>query len=294
MLQNKSIVFLGDSFTWGEGLELYSNYPKWIEQREVDNNSWVVLEHKQDSDSILFRETNRYPYLVSKELNSKHFVDRKNGGNVARAIKVLERVLIENKGITDVVLQFSNYSRETLHMSYKCSCDFCSETYWTPIMDMINTYLDKKLENPTAEVDYQEQKVYDLISSKIEIYDINDLNFLEKADEYVQNNFVNQLSFLIENIFYPLNRDYNIRFHFIDSWCDTTSKLIKKNKKVKWKLIPLIGKDGKKYFSWIDWVSTFSSKSITDDFPKTNNGHPTLEMHQYLAKSVVSHFNTLI
>lgn len=281
---------MGDSFTWGEGLELYSNYPKWIEQREVDNNSWIVLEEKQDSDSISFRNNNRYPHLISEEIECNYFIDRKNGGNVARNVRFLEKALIENLGITDVVLQFSNFSRETLHMSYKCSCDFCSETYWTPIMDMLNTYLDKKLEDVDAEVSYQEQKVYELISSKIGISDIHDLTFLEKADEYVQNNFSTQLNFLLGNVFYPLERDYGINFHFIDSWCSITSDILKKNQNIQRRIIPLLGKNGKKYLTWESWVSTFSSKSIVDDFPKTNNEHPTLEMHRYLAKSVISHF----
>ena len=34
----REIAFLGDSFTWGEGLELYLDSPFWINQRNKKCN----------------------------------------------------------------------------------------------------------------------------------------------------------------------------------------------------------------------------------------------------------------
>ena len=61
------ILFLGDSFTWGEGLELFIENGKWIKQREL-HSEWPQLEVIQDIDSLQFRDNNRYPSLVGSEL----------------------------------------------------------------------------------------------------------------------------------------------------------------------------------------------------------------------------------
>ena len=49
MNNNDVIIFTGDSFTWGEGLELYTDTPKWINER-TKLNVWSELYQKQDYD----------------------------------------------------------------------------------------------------------------------------------------------------------------------------------------------------------------------------------------------------
>lgn len=292
----KSIAFLGDSFTWGEGLEFYSDNPKWISERTNNNHSWVVLKEKQDISSIHFRETHRYPYLVSNELKCNYFMDSENGGTLTRNFSVLDDILLKNK-ITDIIIQFSTYSREPLHMSFNCSCDFCLENYWPPILDNVNRFVHKNLgisDDGNFEIKKSERNVYDYVSSKIGISNITDIKFLEKADNFVKNNFLKQLDFRIKNYFENLENNHQIKIHFIDSWCISTSDLIENNSEINKRFIPLIGKDGKTYKKWENWLNTFEKKSILDDFPDTNNMHPTLEMHKYLSKSVVNHINKII
>lgn len=77
------ILFLGDSFTWGEGLELYCDTPKWVEERS-QKNTWKYLSTKQDTDGEDFREKNRYPGIVSKHFNTNVYVDDHNGGYIGR------------------------------------------------------------------------------------------------------------------------------------------------------------------------------------------------------------------
>lgn len=293
MLNKNTIVFLGDSFTWGEGLEFYSNSPKWILEREIDNNNWVILRDKQDEYSIKFRNEHRYPHLVASKLDCDYFVDSENGGTIARNMKMLKKVLIENKNVTDVVIQFSTYSRETLHMNFDCSCDFCLDTQWSPILDNINRFIDNKLgHGQFSQLQRNEQKVFDYVSQKINNNDYTSTEFLNQVDDFVQTNFTRQLDFLCENYFKELKNSHNIRFHFIDSWCTTTNKLLRKNDFIQSNLIPLIGKTNRPYRSWYDWTQTFETKLISEDFPKTGNGHPTLEMHEYLSKSILEYFQS--
>lgn len=294
-MEKRKIIFLGDSFTWGEGLELYSDNPKWIAERYIDNNNYVILKEKQDDFSRNFRNTHRFAGLVSKQLDCDSLVDEENGGTIARNMTNLKRFLIQNKGITDVVLQFSTYSRETLHMSFDCSCDFCLDSQWAPILDNLNMYIIKKLDNNNGdnEIKENEQRVFNFISEKIDTIDIEDVSFLTKADKFIQENFVRQLKFLQFKEFLKLENDYNIKIHFIDSWCRETSKLLTQSHFVSTRLIPLVGKTNRRYTKWEDWVQTFESKLISDDFPITGNGHPTLEMHEYLAKSIILKLKTV-
>jgi hypothetical protein len=294
-LETKKIIFLGDSFTWGEGLELYNdNSSKWKSERNVDNNNWLILKDKQDEDSINFRNNHRYPYLVSKQLNCDYFMDSENGGTLARNFKILENILIKENGITDIIIQFSTLSREPVHLNFNCSCDFCLENQWPPILDNLNRYINKNLykdREPTDIISETENSVFNYVSSKIQTSDIRAVDFLIKSDNFVQQNFIKQLDYRINFYLKNLESEHNINFHFIDSWCGVTSNLIQTNTDINRRLIQLIGKNGKKYNKWSEWIETFKNKSIKDDYPNTNNGHPTLEMHKYLAKSIVDVFS---
>lgn len=287
----KSIVFLGDSFTWGEGLELYTDTPKWINERSIDNSTWAnSLKHKQDNDGIEFRNKNRFPYLACQELDYEFFVDHENGGTIARNLMILEENLIKHK-ITDVVLQFSSYNREPYHLTFDCRCEYCEHTHFSSILDSVVSYLHKKNNYIKEEVTEKEKYIIDFISKKIGVSDIKSIEFLEKADKYCREHFNNQLNLLSSGFLHRLKSIHKINIYFIDSWCKDTSNIINNNLNITPFLIPLLGKTNRSYNKWHDWLETFENKSIADDFPKCGNHHPSLEMHQYLAKSVVNHFS---
>lgn len=289
-LSQKSISFLGDSFTWGEGLELYCNSPKWISERSVDSSNWATgLSLKQDEIGTEFRNKNRYPALVGNQLNCNFFVDHENGGTISRNLYVLESHLIKYN-ITDVVLQFSSHARESYHLTYDCRCDFCTNFKCNSPMDTIRSYTQKKINKKFNEITNDEIDIINFISEKIGVSDTDSLEFLDKSDQYLKNYFSKQISLINEGFFYRLKNHYDIKLHFIDSWCKETSDILEKNIDVYPFLIPLIGKDGKYYKKWPEWINTFRSKRILDDFPLTKNHHPSLEVHQYLAKSVVKYF----
>jgi hypothetical protein len=64
-----NIIYSGDSFVWGEGLELYIDTPYWKSQREI-YNEWIGdsesagLMYKQNPEKIRFREENRFSGLI--------------------------------------------------------------------------------------------------------------------------------------------------------------------------------------------------------------------------------------
>lgn len=289
-MSKKSVIFVGDSFTWGEGLELYTPTPKWIAEREIDNSTWVnSLMLKQDSEGTEFRDNNRFPYLACKELNYDFFVDSENGGTIARNLFIIEKNIVQNN-ITDIVLQFSSYNREPLHLSHECRCDYCQTTHCSSILHTGVSYLHKQNKLVGGDITEKEKYTIKFVSEKIGISDATSLEFVEKMDEYCRNEFDNQLTLLNQGFFHRLRSIYNINIYYIDSWCKTTSNIIQNNQHISPFIIPLIGKTNRSYRKWEDWLQTFDNKSIADEFPKTGNHHPTLEMHQYLAKSVINHF----
>lgn len=110
------ILFLGDSFTWGQGLHYYYLVENegwtWDDCRNFlqNNNRFESLGFNADE----FRRTNSFPYLVSKTLNQPMITPRfENGGDNHNIYKLLENlnIYVTNTNVSKVIVQFSWPSR---------------------------------------------------------------------------------------------------------------------------------------------------------------------------------------
>lgn len=110
------ILFLGDSFTWGQGLHYYYLIENegwdWNDCRNFleKNNRFESLGFKADE----FRRTNSFPYLVSNELNEPMITPRfENGGDNQTIYRLLENlnIYVTSTNISKVIVQFSNPTR---------------------------------------------------------------------------------------------------------------------------------------------------------------------------------------
>jgi hypothetical protein len=284
----KSILFLGDSYTWGEGLELYCDTPKWIAEREVDN-MWITLMHKQDVDGVRFREENRYPTLVAKHFNKIALVSKTNGGCLAGNIRVGQEFLFNpDYNIDTIIIQFSAFTREPLHSSFTCLCDFCIKTeYFRPyeaIYGIINSLLNKK------KLDFNQEKTLSMFENLIGLK-FTDTKFLDRVLEEKYNWYENLIQNFYLNHIMHWQSGNKRKFYFIDSWERDSSIALSRQPSTlnSMNQIPLIGKDNCMHFRWEDWENTFTYKKIQDEFKNCCNGHPTLEQHQYLAKSIIKY-----
>jgi lysophospholipase L1-like esterase len=116
------ILFLGDSFTWGQGLE-------W--EHLIQNENWKVEDinkiippkyacerlpiHLQD-----FREKNRWPRLVSEHFNHQYDLSRcGNGGSNNDAWIFLENIenFIHLENLDLIIFQFTNCHRNINNIS---------------------------------------------------------------------------------------------------------------------------------------------------------------------------------
>jgi|TARA_B100001094_G_C17994985_1_gene702198 hypothetical protein len=112
----KSILFLGDSFTWGQGLHYY---------HLIENKAWDwekcsnFLESRERFENLgyeadEYRRINAFPNLVCKELNCRPIIpQQENGGDNPRIIDILENInlYVTDNAIDCIITQFSCPSR---------------------------------------------------------------------------------------------------------------------------------------------------------------------------------------
>lgn len=328
---DNAIIFAGCSFTYGEGLELYTDTPKWIKQRNYSTHD-AELKKLVDDDGTNFRLSNNFPGLISNHCNIKALQHHMNGGCFAsstRFIKEVQKVYQnksfnhgyvdediinffseKNKNIKCIIIQLSALDREPLHFDYDCRCEMCGGTLWAYFGTFYSklSYLHDKiiLKKKVRKAKAFEKKWFSFIMSKM--YDnfnydefieksLNDKVYFSDIMENVTNNIDSVISKLKKESLI-LNQKLIEKFekeiapvYFIDSWCTESSKLFTENEFYYNKMIPLKGADGRHYKKWSTWKKTFTNFTINDDFPKTENDHPNKDTHKFLAESLIKFLN---
>jgi len=110
------IVFLGDSFTWGQGL----NLEKWNIEGNIDNKEYILppefnpeLNSYEDDE---YRKKHHFPNLVSNYLNKSYCSIWGNGGSNKNIIDILKNINSQfyagiDSSIDFFVIQFTCPSR---------------------------------------------------------------------------------------------------------------------------------------------------------------------------------------
>lgn len=120
----KYMIFLGDSFSWGQGLYL----PNWLDRKpevlsEIINNhinedeisvSWKEQEQYIDDIDIKIKDTFSFTNIVADRLDRKCLKRIHNGGSITSNIHILEEIVKAGKVYKDVIIifQFSSVGRE--------------------------------------------------------------------------------------------------------------------------------------------------------------------------------------
>ncbi len=291
-----NIIYSGDSFIWGEGLELYIDTPYWKSQREV-YNEWVGMDetegllYKQTPETIKFREENRFAGIVEKKLGLKSIVRKDNGGDWHSSRVIIEKNLsLDTKCIIHF---FTSIDRNFLHSVIDCDCDFCKIDKPKPFNVYVD-YVHKMINNEPIDEWTQSRIDY------LEKYEgIPKFDFQKMKEWEKKGDIITYLDFIFHaprqrNLEYHIEKlklyQKTTKVYLIDSWCSSTSfDYLRNNSYIESLLIPLKGYDGNYYKYYEDWENTFPYKRIDREFPITKNGHPTLIQHQYLADSIIEH-----
>lgn len=290
---NDVIIFGGDSFTWGEGLELYLDTPKWINERDK-LNIWSELYQKQDYDSQQFRESNRFPTIVSNYFNVDPKVFSQNGGQFETPILHIERNLKNLVGysannVKYIIIQFTGIQRMLLHLDMDCDCKFCSTTGFEKPWNLYTKYIHQHLNNDTiTDIDYWGLNWLEK-KEGIPYKNLDYSTIFKQIDNWFKPMYIRNLNIFIEK--YVSNWEKIAPVYFIDSWDETSSNIINELEEFKKRMIPLLGFDNNYYTNYLDWETTFPHTRIVNEFPNTKNGHSTLLQHQYIAKSIITHID---
>jgi hypothetical protein len=81
----KYITFIGDSFTWGQGLYL----PSWVDRKphlfsQINKKEiqWKDQEHFIDNEDLRIKDELSFTAIVAKELNRECVKKIENGGDL--------------------------------------------------------------------------------------------------------------------------------------------------------------------------------------------------------------------
>ena len=89
----KGIIFLGCSFTWGQGLYFYSDLPDLI----YPPNETTYERHHLTDAHLRYKDTIRYPRLVANHFNTFEMVKNVNGGSEDETFDFFDRIFENEK-----------------------------------------------------------------------------------------------------------------------------------------------------------------------------------------------------
>lgn len=108
----KKILFAGDSFTWGEGLQFYSG------QKDVFFPKTHKFDPKLISNSQMeFIINNRFPTLVGNHFNKENILRADNGGSNTWSTKFIKEIKNTNQ-ISHIIYQLTDVYREEFEFTY--------------------------------------------------------------------------------------------------------------------------------------------------------------------------------
>lgn len=119
------ILFLGDSFTWGQGLYFEDWHNKGL-TNQINNHQPHIYPHENLSyeDNKIRKETH-FPNLVAKHFNKNYELGRVyNGGSNWELLKILKELEIRHSIYEFIVFQFTMFTRPPHMLSYKFNKEF--------------------------------------------------------------------------------------------------------------------------------------------------------------------------
>ena len=300
---SKPIIFAGDSFTWGEGLELYQDKDKWIKARKKECYHYD-LDAITDVPSIQFRQDNRFAGLVSKHYNTFQLVEPHNGGHYSSAMAHIRAMLETKYKPACIILQHNIFSRNPYKFDYQSKHKFCVDTGFRQITNFEDLFVIDddtyyKLQRDRGITNFYEYSVKEVIEHYSEEYQIFFKTCLKEMGAEIEeplprimkryfkweNNRIQDGLEIIVKQCEEINK--TIPIYFIDNWNKKDSNKMKKFSFIKDRIIPLEDDDGNLHSDWSTWSDSLSEPMIKSNFSDSSNDHPSLGAHTLIAKSII-------
>jgi hypothetical protein len=300
---SKPIIFAGDSFTWGEGLELYQDTDKWIEARKKECYHFD-LHALTDVTSIKFRQDNRFAGLVSKHYNTFQLVEPNNGGHYSSAMTHIRIMLEHEYKPACIILQHNIFKRNPYRFDFESKDEFSLKTNFRAITEFEDLFVTDdesyyKLQRDRGISSLDEYSVKEVI----EHYSEDDQIFYNLCLKEMEAEIEEPLTQIMKKYFtWEVNRiqqgietivkqceeiNKTIPIYFIDNWYKKDSNKMKKFSFIKDRIIPLEDENGNLHSDWSTWFKSLSEPMIRSSYPLVLNDHPSLSAHKLIAKSII-------
>lgn len=297
------IAFAGDSFTWGEGLELYIDSPFWKQQRKKPS-SWLELKTIQTKESTEFREKNRFPGIIADYYNCDIIINPNNGGYIGTIARICDDILTHKTPVDFLIIQFSSFLRNPIHFHHgswegACGCKYCQNSsskhhqhvhcffHLTDVIRKKYVYKEELNDDDLFHLNWLydefDSKIFDLDVNENEMHHIDIINYIYS---FIDSYSYLHLRYMIKRYIQPLE-EMGVKVLYIDSWDAQSSAVCRNMSDIFDNMIPLQGNGHlcTKFYS--EFENSFEYPRISDQFPKTQNGHPTLIQHKKIAKSII-------
>jgi hypothetical protein len=255
---NKGIIFLGDSYTWGQGLNFYGKFEETHFPTKEDGEFYL---NKLSEREIEFIKEHRFSNIVSKHLNKKTIQRELNGGGHYDMIEFLNSIHIH--GYDTLVVQFTDVYRDLIYYDYKGNTNYCA-------LSIHQDYVPSEYET--------------FINYLSDNFDSS----LEKFKEYHIKKVLNKFKDLF--LYYEGKHRFKC---FMFTWQHDVVEYIKKDEFLNKRFIQL-EYNGVKYDSMFE-MATLKNPELTithDPVLKemgisAHDGHITFKAHQIIAESII-------
>lgn len=287
----KKMLFVGDSFTWGEGLELYMDKEPFITMRNQKSQDTELraLSDYRDTEVESWRNNHRFAAYVD---GFDKYIQYNNGGTFHSLGRDANHLTSKHQFKKDdiVIIQIPPAERSFFHSNFNGEDEFGGplERFYPAFEGIFNRPIHNQL------TDFYTTKNIKLVESLYKIMGY------ESVDEMVKDsdNMMDKLSYRNTKLFYysyvwDLIQRFDV--YFIGPYGLSNHTAFSKCDEFKEKLIPLVynGKEydtlhNLEYYMWVDGGESFK---IEDDYSKTTNQHPTPNVHKIIGESINKYFN---
>ena len=272
----KKILFLGDSFTWGEGLELYMDKEPFISMRnqKATDIELEQISNYKDDEVENWRKRFRFTGYVD---GFETYVQPNNGGNFHRVVEdanlLTKKYNFSKKDI--IVIQIPPADRSYFQMNSESAGSY---------LPLYKELSNQSIQNLLVKKDVSESL------SKIMGYD-SVMDMLKNSEDVFDKLAYRNTKLFYYSFVFDLIQRFNV--YFIGPWGKQNYKAFSKCDEFKDKLIPIIY-NGSKYDSLQSlgdaMVENNQIFEISEQFKQTSNNHPTLEAHKIIGESINKFF----
>lgn len=258
----KGIVFAGCSFTWGEGLELYSDLPTLnLESIKRYGYHFPDSGYYMPKSHLKFIESNRFSRLVSHHFGTFDIVSEKNGGNHSTMLNHIKKSLLDYKDdIGLIVVQLTEYLRGIKFRGYD-----------KDLIRMVESYYSVKSGQSDKHLNYY----HDIIENHIEG---EPMDYVKELGKNKLNKFIGDLE--------DINKDTEIPIKFLGSWVQPDLPI--ENDFYDENLIT-INYNNKEYKTISDLLSEHNYLIISNELEWSNNWHPNLKFQKIISDSIIDY-----